>query len=272
MSALIRYALSSFVGVALTACASAGGRPPIGAPAVVVTPAPVVADEGSLSALQRALRSGDRGALEGAGVTLASGAGRRELTGEAADDERVLSVSLIARAGERREAVAFLLQTSCGNAVVLGYAARPNAWEPRARSELVRGELPGSCARTIARGDALALSSDERRELAITWATQDEVGDRAIGPVLRVLRLEHDGSLRELLHDAPFGGTDESTGIVTDGRFSVLDDTPPPRGLFITVRRHDESRSGRPPAGQRREYELRGDALELRRTVEERAE
>lgn len=235
--------------------------------------AAVPPDEPALVTLVARLRAGDVALLGEPTVRLEPAGERRELTGEPAQPEQVAEARVALRAGGAREVAGLVLRTTCGNAWILGLAWSEQRWRVRATLALVTGERPGSCARTEVRAEPLALSSDVPRELAVVWSTQDETGERAVGPVLSVLRLDGAGGLTELLHAAAFGGLDEQTGQVFDGEYTVIEDTPPPRDLFVTVRRHDDALPrGTRTHGTRRQYRLDGATLRLERTADERQE
>lgn len=215
----------------------------------------------ALEALRTAVEASEPAALSTVGITLARAEGAQELTGEPAPDERISAAQVVQR---QVDDAVLLIQTSCGNVTLSAVHWNGGRWRPGERVALVEGMQPGRCGQTTVRAEAIALSSDVRREIVTALTSQDATGASVRGPLLSVYRLGAGGTLVPLLAEAPFGSVDDATGATTVGEYSVVESAPPPRMLYVSIR------PGRPgpggaPANQivRRRYALRGDRLEL---------
>jgi hypothetical protein len=215
----------------------------------------------ALEALRARLERGEPEALSLAGVTLTPASGARELTGEPSPDERVGAARIVLHVAD---VAALLVESSCGNVTLATVRWDGERWVPATHLLLVAGMHPGRCAQTSARAEPVALTSDVRRELAVVVVSQDVTGGSVRGPFLSVYQPTPQGELTALLAEAPFGAMDDVTGATTIGEFSVIEDVPPPRALFISIH------PGRPgPGGApaqeivRRRYVLRGGHLVL---------
>jgi hypothetical protein len=109
----------------------------------------------ALDALRAQVEAGDRAALAAVGVALAEAGGAHEMTGEAAQDERIASARVV---GQQGDAAALLVSTSCGNAVLASVRWDGTRWQHAQHLPLVEGMRPGRCAQTSARAEALALT------------------------------------------------------------------------------------------------------------------
>jgi hypothetical protein len=201
------------------------------------------------------------------GVSVERANGAQELTGEAAADEHIAAVTVVARAGDT---AALLVTTTCGNATLASLRWTAGAWRSGQHLPLVSGMRPGRCGQTETHAEAVALSSDARDELVVTYGGQDATGDSVIGPFLSVYQLAGQGVLRPLLQGEPFGGTDDATGATRQAQYYVIADVPPPRELHVAERPGRLGPGGAPVQEiVRRRYALRGDHLVLiQRTAE----
>lgn len=212
-----------------------------------------------LEALRMRVAEGDAAALRAVGVSLEPAGGAREMTGEAASDERIARAEVIGRADD---SAAMLVVTSCGNVTLSTLRWERERWTSAEHVPLVRELHPGRCGQTEARAEAVALSSDARREIVVVIGTQDATGESVRGPFLSVYQLRAGGVLGALLRDAPFGGTDDETGASTTAEYYVVEDVPPPRDLHVAIRPGHLGPGGAPPSQiVHRRYVLRGARL-----------
>jgi hypothetical protein len=260
----------------VTACASS----PAARPATVTQNAsaspspeglsPRLAGIPALDDLRARMAAGDPNALTLVGVRLWPAEGARDITGDIAPDERVERAVIVSHPDED---AAVVVVTTCGNASLGALHWDGAQWRAGARIPIVQDLRPGRCGETTIRAQAIRLSSDAPREVAVALVSQDATGESVTGPFLSVYQLVHGGRLATLLANAAFGSMDDETGATTHGEFLVVDDVPAPRDLHVSISPGRPGPGGAPAAEiVRRRYTLRGGRLELAEEHREEAD
>lgn len=216
-------------GVARVTNSDRTGGGAVGATVGVVPPVAVAELE---ALVRRAAEPGGEATVAQWGVVLGRAGGARTLTGEPERDDRVSTVTLVARVGL---SAAVVVQTVCGSAVIVGLFWQDGSWMARGRVGLVDGVRPGRCRETSVRAEARAIETDQPREiLAVTRSVSDE-GDEVDGPWLRVFYLERDGALTARSGALAIGDEDPATGAVRQGDWIVEEALSTPRDFYIEL-------------------------------------
>jgi hypothetical protein len=195
------------------------------------------------------------------GVLFAHSTGALSITGDAAPDETVQTLTRVTHVGA---SVAILLETTCGNVSLVGMQWFHGAWRAVSQLAVVDTARPGACLHTHAQARGCAMLEDSPREIVITWETESEDGAAHVNPSLRVYHLHNDATLEALSRDVPFGGTNDRTGAVRDAQWVVDETFPLPRDLYVQEQPGRMGLGGSaPPFVVRRTYRLHHRLLEL---------